>query len=86
MMAFLTVTNGITLAVSGLGKKTPLHSLTGAAVASASRDALRQVYRKSEFKMSRAAKWDHDGWIGRCRILGVEFTCRVSEQLSGLTT
>ncbi len=79
-MNFLTVTNGLKLPVSGLAKKTPLNALTGPTVASAARDTLRRVYRKSEIKVSQSASLGQDGWQGQCRIQGVEYSYRVSSQ------
>ncbi len=79
-MNFLNVADDLQLPLCGSGKNKTLVGLNGQTVATAVRDTLRRVYKKSEIKVSRKASIDQDGWQGRCWIQGVKYSYRISTQ------
>ena len=79
-MAKLSVTNGYSKEVPGLGKVRPFCALSEKRITRCTRETLRAKYGNAAVEVSCSANFDGTNWTGACEINGEPLRYRISPQ------
>ena len=70
LMPTLTVGNGFTTTIPGLGRNQNFPNLSEKRITRAVRDALREQYGDGRVEVSCSAAFEKGEWVGACEIAG----------------